>query len=76
MISELIQKMQALAASDGNYNYQVVKVNETERKDEDIMASYDCSYDDARQVEGMLSTNFELDKSAGSVIIAIRRVAK
>lgn len=76
MLSDLIQKMQELAASDGNYRYQVIKITETERNATDIMATYDCSYDDAREIEGMLSTSFNLDKSASSVIIAIKRVTK
>lgn len=76
MISELIQKMQELAASDGAHNYEVLKIEPSHRDDEDIMVSYDCSYDDARQIEGMLSTNFDLDKSLSTVTIAIKRVAK
>ncbi len=76
MISDLIQKMQELAATEGSYNYEVLKIEATERDGEDIMASYSCSYDNARQIEGMLSTNFKLDKSTSSVIIAIKRVPK
>jgi predicted regulator of amino acid metabolism with ACT domain len=76
MISELIQKMQELAAADSDYNYQVIKIDASQKNEVDIMATYDCSYDDAKQVEGMLSTNFELDKNQKNVVIAIKRVPK
>ena len=76
MISEIIQKMQELAASNSDYNYEVLKIDSSEKNGEDIMASYDCNYDQAREIEGMLSANFGLDKAQSSVTIAIRRVAK
>ena len=76
MIGELIQKMQELAAADANYQYQVISIEASEKNQEDIMASYLCSYDDARQVEGMLSANFGLEKGQIEYWIAIKRIPK
>lgn len=76
MIAELIQKMQELSAADGNYQYQVIAIPESEKEGDNIMACYECTYDQAREVEGMLSTNFELDTEQTLHLIAIKRIKK
>ena len=60
MFGEHIKKMQELSATDGNYQYQVISIQESEKEGKDIMAWYDCTYDQAREIEGMLGTSFDL----------------
>ena len=74
MIGELIQKMQELAASDGDNHYEVISLPESEKDNDDIMACYECTYDQAREIEGMLNTNFLLDKGKPVYLICIKRI--
>ncbi len=60
MIGEIIQKMQELAGQPGNFKYTVEIISEDQRSHEDTMAVFECDYDLAREVEGMLSANFGL----------------
>ena len=73
MIGEIIQKMQELAAMPGNFKYTVDLISEEEKGHEDTMAVYECNFDLAREVEGMLSADFGLEKGKEVYLIGIKR---
>ena len=76
MIGELIKKMQELSAADTNYQYQIVSIQESETDGIDIMAWYECNYDQVREVEGMIGTSLNSKKDQKHHFIAIKRINK